>query len=192
MNKILKVVGLVVLALAVLLALVIVFVPINGYTILQRIQVARERDKPLSPNYTATRYSFDVFTGAIESHRASSLVDIKVNGSDQPIKVTPPASYTLSWTMDSSLLNNPGVHCVITGFDETGASVVKDITGPGEWKIVGAAFTNDRVPIVGDALTNDAPDAIDSYTIEGVTGSESNPTLEIDEVEVGFFEPTGQ
>ena len=192
MKKILKVVVLVVLALVVILAVVIVFVPIDGYTILQRIQAAREFGKPLSPNYTATSYRFDVFTGAIKSYPASSLVDIKVNGGDQPIKVTPPASYTLTWTMDSSLQNNPGAHCGITGFDETGASVVKDVTGPGEWKIVGAAFTNDRVPIVGDALTNDAPDAIDSYTIECVTGSESNPTLEIDEVEVGFFEPTGQ
>ena len=177
MNKVLKVVGLVVLALVVLVALVIVFVPIDGYTMLARIQVARERNKPLSPNYTATSYSFDLFTGAIESKPASSLVDIKVNGSDQPIKVTPPASYTLSWTVDKSLLNG-AYECIVYGKDETGAYAEKIIsTGSGEWKIMGASFTRDRVQ--GGA---------DPYTVS----CSNDQVTEMDEVEVWFTGETGQ
>ena len=181
MNKVLKVVGLVVLALVVLVALVIVFVPIDGYTMLARIQAARERNKPLSPNYTATQYEFKS-DGTVESWPASSLVDIKLNGSDQPIKVTVPASYTLSWTIDKSLLDGT-YDCAVTGWDETGGPVSTPVTtASGEWKITGAAFTRDRVPAYG--LTD----------IYSITCSNSGPdrVIEDDNVEVWFNEPTGQ
>ena len=186
MRKILKVVGLVVLALVVLLALVIVFVPINGYTILERIQARRELDKPLSPNYTATSYKFDFdvkegrLVSKIVSRPASSLVDIKLNGSDQPIKVAVPASYTLSWTIDKSLLNG-AYECSVYGKDETGALVEQTPSSSGEWKIAGAAFTRDREFVPNAAV-------IDIYTV----ACKNDQTIEMDEVEVWFTEATGQ
>jgi len=194
MNKVLKVVGLVVLALVVLVALVIVFVPIDGYTMLARIQVARERNKPLSPNYTATSYSFDFYineegqlASKIMSERASSLVDIKINGGDQPIKVTVPASYTISWTVDNSLLNNPAEKCIVYGTDETGAFVEKEVsTGSGEWKVTGASFTRDR-PAVGPGEA-----ALTGYVIDCRRGKIPDQVIDIDGVEVWFVEATGQ
>lgn len=57
---------------------------------------------------------------------ASSLVDVKVNGNNGPIKLKAPATYLVEWAIDPKLA---GADCSLTGYNED--ELVKSISGSG-------------------------------------------------------------
>lgn len=56
----------------------------------------------------------------------SALVDVKVNGSDDPVKLKAPVTYSVRWVIDPKL---SGSNCSLTGYSE---ELVRFISGSGE------------------------------------------------------------
>jgi|SRR3989344_5201342 len=75
-----------------------------GVPALKNVRDLEERDRqPRSTYDTAKSYRFAEDGTTILSYPASSRIDLKINGSDQPLRTKAPFSFTLSWKIDPAI-----------------------------------------------------------------------------------------
>jgi len=66
------------------------------------LRALEQKNRQTSVTNTAVSYYFKE-DGTIATQPASSLVDLKINGSDQPLRTKAPFSFTLTWKIDPSV-----------------------------------------------------------------------------------------
>jgi hypothetical protein len=126
----------------------------------------------------APRYQYEYgFNDEIIGTPSSLFVDLKVEGSDNPLRIEAPASYELSWTIADELKNSD---CVVYGMNASGEFFEAPIDDDGGIYINEATFAGNREE--GD---------IDIYSVGCMTvDSEGRPIEEVDEVRVEIVSGT--
>ena len=66
------------------------------------LRALEQKNRQTSATLTEVSYLFNK-DGEIVTEPASSLVDLKINGSDQPLRTKAPFSFTLTWKIDPSV-----------------------------------------------------------------------------------------
>lgn len=121
-----------------------------------------------SSYYTAESYSSDGPSGTITSNPASSRVQVSINGDEQPLVFSPPASYTVSWNIDPQLFSE--ATCTMGGVSLTTASGTEQETIP---------------------YNNSSQAIFEMYQVRCVQGTDSNQIVDADVVEAWIL-PGGQ
>ncbi|MCL4405249.1 hypothetical protein M1295_01575 [Patescibacteria group bacterium] len=134
---------------------------------------------------TGTSYDFNKNGTAIETYPASSRIQLLINGSNQPLKVKAPASFTLSWNIDPSIdlkscqISGPDIKVgyINTKWAQGGTSFFTSYQGSLEFKNVVPGSTNvalqPNAPVyngVASFMTGDNAIGIDCFNLQ--TGGE--------------------
>ena len=129
-------------------------------------------------NYTGKQYSRND-DGTVRSERASSRVDIKINGSDQPLIVSKTTTFAIGWTIDDKIISD-GYNCRVTGTDN-GQFMEKAVSSSGEQQATLVIWPN----LASNTNT--------IYSIDCRKGEVPNQRIEMKQVEVIYIksdEPT--